>query len=125
MASAFLKLEGNTVRNRIWSFLIVHSDFDYSMRDIAKFSKVSYTALKGIWKEFIKRKIVVHTRIVGKAKMFRLNMKNPQVEKFIDYYWSVVELEVDRQLGLDKKEIPQDNFSSSSAGAIAASAKGI
>ena len=125
MASAFLKLEGNTVRNRIWSFLIVHSDFDYSMRDIAKFSKVSYTALKGIWKEFIKRKIVVHTRIVGKAKMFRLNMKNPQVEKFIDYYWSVVELEVERQLGLDKKEIPQDNFSSSSAGAIAASAKGI
>ncbi len=98
MVSAFLKLEGNTVRNRIWNFLIVHSEFDYSMKDIAKFSDVSYTALKIIWKEFVKRKIVVHTRDVGKAKMYILNRENPLVEKFIDYYWSVVKQEINKQV---------------------------
>ena len=98
MVSVFLKLEGNTVKNRLWNFLIVHSEFDYSMKDIAKFSDVSYTALKEVWKEIVKRKIVVHTRDVGKAKMYKLNRNNPQVEKFVEYYWSVVNLEVDKQL---------------------------
>ena len=51
MVFVFLKLEGNTVRNRVWNFLIVHSEFDYSMKDIAKFSDISYTALKEIWKD--------------------------------------------------------------------------
>src|SRR3989344_5691397 len=96
MASAFLKLEGNNVRNRILNFLIIHSEFDYSMKDIAKFSDVSYTALKEIWEGFVKRKIVIHTRNVGKARMYKLNRENPQVEKFIDYYWSVVDSEVNK-----------------------------
>ena len=98
MVSVFLKLEGNNVRNRLWNFLVVHSEFDYSMKDIAKFSDVSYTALKEIWKEIVKRKVVIHTRNVGKAKMYKLNRDNPQVEKFVEYYWSVVNLEVDKQL---------------------------
>ncbi|HLC56358.1 MAG TPA: hypothetical protein VJJ23_03935 [Candidatus Nanoarchaeia archaeon] len=102
MVSAFLKLEGNTVRNRIWNFLIVHSEFDYSMRDIAKFSEISYTSLKEIWKDFVKRKIVIHIRDIGKAKMYKLNRDNPQVEKFINYYWSVVDSEIDKQ---SKKEL--------------------
>ena len=98
MTSVFLMLEGNTVRNRLWNFLIVHSEFDYSMKDIAKFSEVSYTSLKEIWKEFVKREIVKYTRDVGKANMFTLNRDNPQVEKFIDYYWSVVSSEVEKDL---------------------------
>ena len=72
------------------------------MKDIAKFSEVSYTALKEIWKEFVKRKVVVHTRNVGKAKMYKLNRENPSVEKFIDYYWSVVNLEVEKEVGILK-----------------------
>ena len=103
MASVFLRLEGNTAKNRIWNFLIVHSEFDYSMKDIARFSDVSYTALKEIWKEFVKRKIVVNTRNVGKAKMYKLNRENPQVEKFVEYYWSVVDSEVDKQLNIKEK----------------------
>lgn len=107
MASAFLRLEGNTVRNRIWNFLIVHSEFDYSMKDVAKFSDVSYTALKEFWKELIDRKIVLHTRDVGNAKMYKLNRENPQVEKFIDYYWAVVNLEVDKELLKEEKVLIQ------------------
>jgi len=103
MVSTFLKLEGSTVRNRIRNFLILHSEFDYSMKDIANFSNVSYTSLKEIWKEFINRNIVIYTRNVGKAKMYKLNRENPQVERFIDYYWSIVDLEVDN---LGKKKEP-------------------
>lgn len=105
MASAFLTLEGNTVKNRLWNFLILHSEFDYSMKDIAKFSEVSYTALKEIWKEFIQRNIVVHTRDVGKAKMYTLNRENPQVEKFVTYYWSVVDSIINEKKEMRKEAV--------------------
>ena len=120
MASAFLKTEGNTAKNRIWSFLIIHSDFDYSMRDIAKFSNVSYTALKGIWKEFTQRKIVIKTRNVGNAKLYKLNTRNPVVNKFIDYYWAVVDSVVRRE---NKIKDEETQHHTSLAGAIPVSAK--
>lgn len=102
MTSVFLKLEGDTVKNRIWDFLVVFSEFDYSMKEIADNSNVSYSALKLIWKEFVNRKIVIHTRDVGNSKMYKLNRDNPQVEKFINYYWSVVESAIEKS----KIEIP-------------------
>jgi hypothetical protein len=98
MKSVFLKLEGCTVRNRIWDFLIIHQEFDYSMKDIARFSEVSYTALKDVWKELIERKIVVNTRDVGKAKMYKLNLESLQVQNFVKYYWSVVDSEVEQEM---------------------------
>ena len=104
MVSAFLKTEGNTAKNRIWDFLIVYSDFDYSMREIAKFSNVSYTALKKIWKEFTQRKIVTKTRNVGNAKLYKLNTRNPIVKKFTDYYWAVVESVVEKELGIKSND---------------------
>ena len=104
--SIFLQEEGNTPKNRIWSFLIVHSEYDYSMKDIARYSKVGYTTLKEIWKEFKEKKIVVQTRVVGKAKMYRLNLKNPVVNKFIDYYWAVVDSVVRRENKIKEEEIP-------------------
>ena len=104
--SVFLQEEGNTPKNRIWSFLIIHSEYDYSMKDIARYSKVGYTTLKQIWKEFKEKKIVVQTRVVGKAKMYRLNLKNPVVNKFIDYYWAVVDSVVKREHKIKEEEIP-------------------
>src|SRR3989338_7949252 len=102
--SVFLQEEGNTPKNRVWGFLIVHSEYDYSMKDIARYSKVGYTTLKEIWKEFKEKKIVVHTRVVGRAKMYRLNLKNTVVNKFIDYYWAVVDSAVRRENKIKEEE---------------------
>src|SRR3989344_4097352 len=109
--SVFLQEEGNIPKNRIWSFLIVHSEYDYSMKDIARYSKVGYTTLKVLWKELKEKKIVVQTRVVGKAKMYRLNLKNPVVTKFIDYYWTVVDSVVRRDNKI-KDEDSQNRTSS-------------
>lgn len=102
--SVFLKEQGDTPKNRIWSFLIVHSEYDYSMKEIARYSKVGYTTLKTIWKEFKQKKTIVQTRTVGKAKMYKLNIKNPVVEKFIDFYWTVVDSVVRRELDIKEKK---------------------
>mgnify|MGYP001595169715 CR=1 FL=1 len=122
--SAFLQEEGNTPKNRIWGFLIVHSEYDYSMKDIARYSKVGYTTLKQIWKEFKGKKIVVQTRVVGKAKMYRLNLKNPVVIKFIDYYWAVVDSVVRKENKM-KEESKEDLKSGSSMRGLAVSARNV
>ena len=118
--SVFLQEEGNTPKNRIWSFLIVHSEYDYSMKDIARYSSVGYTTLKEAWKEFREKNIVVETRVVGKAKMYKLNIKNPVVNKFIDYYWAVVEAVVRRENNIKDEE---KSLHPASVGAIPVSAK--
>ena len=122
--SVFLQEVGDTPKNRIWSFLIVHSEYDYSMKDIARYSGVGYTTLKEICKDFREKNIVVETRIVGKAKMYKLNIKNPVVNKFIDYYWAVVEAVVKRENNI-KDEEKEPLHHPSSLGAMPVSAKHI
>ena len=99
--SEFLREVGDTPKNRVWDFLIVHSDYDYSMRDIARFSGVGYTTLKEIWKLFKEQSIVIQTRVVGRAKMYKLNFSNPVVEKFTEYYWTVIESVIKRENNLN------------------------
>ena len=120
--SVFLKVEGDNPKNRIWDFLIVHSEFDYSMKEIAKYSKVSYTTLKRLWKDFRKKKIVIETRIIGKAKMYKLNLGNRVVEKFIDFFWEVI----DNELGIkEKNKVKNEHISSDPVGVGSISARNV
>ncbi len=109
--SVFLQEVGDTPKNRIWSFLIIHAEYDYSMKDIARFANVGYTTLKEIWKEFKERNIVTMTRTVGKAKMYKLNIENLVVSKFIDYYWAVVETIIKKENNVEEKEITHSAIS--------------
>ena len=61
--------------SKVMGFLIVNEDFDYSMTDIAAQSGVGYSTLKLFWKKLEESKIVKQTRVVGKAKMYRLILK--------------------------------------------------
>ena len=89
--SIFLKVEGDKPMNRIWDFLIVHSEYDYSLKDISDMAGVSYAMTKILFKScFIPRKLIKQ-RNVGRAKLFHLDFDNPVVEKFKEYYWAVVE----------------------------------
>src|SRR3989338_5948772 len=92
--SVFLEREGHTPKDKVLDFLIVAQDFDYSLKEIAKYSKVSYPCIKQLKKQLVKDKWITLTRKVGKAQMYKLNVKNPIVKKFIDFYWEVIESEI-------------------------------
>ncbi|MBI2558748.1 hypothetical protein HYW20_05475 [Candidatus Woesearchaeota archaeon] len=101
--SVFLEREGHNPKNKVLDFLIVAQDFDYSLKEIAKHSNVSYPCIKQLKKELVKNKWINLTRKVGKAQMYKLNIKNPMVKKFMDYYWAVVESAVEEELGIKSK----------------------
>ena len=69
---------------RVIDFLIDNEAFDYSKTEIAKRAGISRTTLLKIWKTLEDLGIVVETRRVGRAKMYKLNKSNPIVQKFIE-----------------------------------------
>ena len=102
--SVFLEREGYSPKNKVLDFLIVAQDFDYSLKEIAKHSNVSYPCIKQLKKELVKNKWITLTRKVGKAQMYKLNVKSQVVKKFMDYYWAVVESAVEEKLGIKSKD---------------------
>ena len=98
--SVFLEKEGYMPKNKVLDFLIISSDFDYSIKEIAKYAEVSYPCMKQLKKELVRDKWIVLTRKVGRSQMYKLNLKSKKVLKFMDFYWSVVEEEVDKKLDL-------------------------
>ncbi len=118
--SVFLKKEGFTPKNKVLDFFIVHQDFDYSLKDIARFSEVSYPCMKQLKKELIKGKWIFMTRKVGKAQMYKLNLKNKKVQKFIDFFWSVVNEEVENVI---EKKKSKSYHNSSNVSSVSVSAK--
>jgi len=107
--SVFLEREGYTPKNKVLDFLIIAQDFDYSLKDISKFSKVSYPCIKQLKKELVKDKWINLTRKVGKAQMYKLNLKNKKVQKFVDFFWAVVNEEAEKSLGI-KNKIHEENY---------------
>ena len=94
MKTAFLEIFGDSPILKVLDFLVVNEDFDYSKTDIATLSEVGYSTLKLFIDKLEKDKIVINTRTVGKAKMYKLNWNSSIVKKFRDFYWETTKQEV-------------------------------
>ena len=96
--SIFVEYFGDTPMVRMLNFLILGKDFDYSLTDIANGSHVGWTSFTRAWKELEKRRVVVNTRNIGRAKLFKLNTQDPTVQKLIKLHWEIIKTETDKML---------------------------
>jgi predicted transcriptional regulator len=94
--SLFLQVMGDSPINKVLDFLITFKDFDYSLTDICENSEVSWSTLHLFWKDLEKNRIVRQTRVVGKAKMFRLDDSNPVVNELVRMHWLVAKTYTDK-----------------------------
>ena len=100
--SIFVEYFGDTPMVKILNFLILGKDFDYSMTDIAEGSHVGWTSFTRAWKELEKRRVVAHTRDIGRAKLYKLNTEDPTVQKLIKLHWEIIKTETDKMLSKKK-----------------------
>ncbi len=122
MKSIFLEKQGKSPKNKVLDFLITYSDLDYSLKEISRYSGAGYSTVKLLIKKLVKDRWVTATRKISKVKLYKLNTNNPEVKKFIEFYWEVIEQETEGK----KKTVSGDYFSASSAvGQVAVSAKNI
>ncbi len=69
---------------KILDFLMDNLGSDYSKTEIAEGSDLSRGTLFSVWPRLEALELVVLTREVGRAKMYKLNKKNPVARKLIE-----------------------------------------
>ena len=87
--SLFLDFIGDSPTTRLIEYLIIGKDFDYTLTDLMN-AGVSWSTLNRIFPNFLKNKIVVQTRIIGKIKLYKLNVQNPLVKKLVELFDSII-----------------------------------
>lgn len=82
--SLFIEFMGDSATTRVFNYLIINSDLDFSISDLARNANIGRATLYRIWDDLIRHKIVIHTRVIGRAKLFKLNKENKKVQKLIE-----------------------------------------
>ena len=68
-------------RSKILDFLLTFREFDYSVTDIAKNSGLSFKTTLNEIKILKNQNVIINSRNVGKALMFKLNMNSESVQR--------------------------------------------
>jgi DNA-binding MarR family transcriptional regulator len=77
---------GDSPQIRVLDYLSTEREIDFSITDIAENAGIGRATLYRRWDDLIKNKIIVHTRDIGKAKLFKLNTPSPKIKKLIEIY---------------------------------------
>jgi DNA-binding transcriptional ArsR family regulator len=69
---------------RILDFLMDNKAYDYSKTEMAKGAEISRRALSSAWESLEKNGLAEETRKVGRAKMYKIDLRDPVGKKFIE-----------------------------------------
>lgn len=90
METLFRRALGDTPKIRVLEFLIEGRELDYHISDIAEGAEIGRTTLFRIWEDLIKSGIIVPTRQIGNAKLYKLNKESFFVKKIIEIFDTVI-----------------------------------
>lgn len=96
--SIFIEYFGNSPYIKVLDFLIQGQEFDYSMTEVTRGAEVGWSAFTRIWKHLLEKNMIIQTRTIGNAKLFKLNEENPAIQKLIKLDWELTKLETDKFL---------------------------
>ncbi|MCH8003147.1 MAG: hypothetical protein IH934_00815 [Nanoarchaeota archaeon] len=82
--TSFRVVFGDSPIVKVIDFFLDNREFDYSLTDIAKNADIGWSTLHLFWKDFVMLGMVIKTRRIGRAELYKLNMKSPLVKKLID-----------------------------------------
>ncbi|MBS3102372.1 hypothetical protein J4458_02910 [Candidatus Woesearchaeota archaeon] len=82
--SLFIEFMGDSPTIRVLDYLLTERDLDFSITDMAKNAGIGRSTLYRIWGNLIKNKIIMPTRTIGKAKLYKLNRENMTIKKLIE-----------------------------------------
>ena len=103
--SLFIEFMGDSPVIRVLDYLLTERDLDFSITDMARNAGIGRATLYRVWDGLIRNKAIVHTRDIGKAKLFKLNMENPKIKKLIEIYDMLALEELRKKAEGGKQEI--------------------
>ncbi len=82
--SVFLETFSESPMVKVLDFFLTYRNFDYSKSQVAEETGISRITIENIWEKLIKAKIIVKTRIIGRAELYKINKQNPKVKALIE-----------------------------------------
>ncbi|MBI3032893.1 hypothetical protein HYY69_05430 [Candidatus Woesearchaeota archaeon] len=82
--SLFIEVMGDSPTIKILDYLLTERHLDFSITDMANNAGIGRATLYRVWDDLIKNNIIIPTRTIGKAKLFKLNEENPVIKKLIE-----------------------------------------
>ncbi|HLD04278.1 MAG TPA: hypothetical protein VJG90_01020 [Candidatus Nanoarchaeia archaeon] len=82
--SLFIEFMGDSPTIRVLDYLLTERELDFSITDMAKNAGIGRSTLYRIWEGLIKNNIILPTRVIGKAKLFKLNKDDAVIQKLIE-----------------------------------------
>lgn len=87
--STFLKYVGDSPRMRVLQYLIEGRDFDYTLTDMLN-AGVSWGTLNVLIPQLVELDIVVKTRKIGRATLYKINQNNDAAKQLIVLYDKII-----------------------------------
>ncbi len=84
--SLFIEFMGDSPTIRVLDYLLTERELDFSISDMAENAGIGRATLYRQWDSLIKHKVIVATREIGQAKLFKLNVENHKIQKLIEIY---------------------------------------
>ena len=98
----FREIFGDTPKVRVLEYLLEGRELDHSIGDIAEGAGINRVTLFRLWPEIEKSKLVVNTRNIGNAKLFKLNMKNNYIKSIAELFDKLINEEF-KSISMEKK----------------------
>ncbi|MDO8339409.1 MAG: hypothetical protein Q7T16_02015 [Candidatus Burarchaeum sp.] len=86
---------GDTPYVRVLDYFISNHIFDCSVQDMAEYTELARNTVKNIVDELLDADLVVKTRNVGRAVMYKLNLQNPEVKLLLEFDMKMSKLKSD------------------------------
>lgn len=93
--SIFLQHIGDNPRMRILQFLIEGRDFDYTMTDMIN-AGVSWGTLNTLVPQLAELGIIIKTRKIGRATLYKINRQNQTASQLIALYDNLILQQLDK-----------------------------
>jgi hypothetical protein len=98
------KLFADSSIAKLLDFLTLYRDFDYSKTEISKNSGVSWKTLYRLWPLLERYNLVIKTRQIGRATLYKLNTESPIAQALNKLTLEIATVGVTEELERQTKE---------------------
>ena len=89
---------------KLLDFLTLYRDFDYPKTEISRNSGVSWKTLYRLWPILEKYELVIKTRQIGRATLYKLNTESPIAKALNKLALEIATFHVNEELARQTKE---------------------
>ena len=103
--SSFRLIFGDSAIVKVIDFFLDNREFDYSLTDIAKNSDIGWNTLHQFWNDLVRLGVVVKTRKIGRAELYKLNLNSPLVSKLIELDMAISKKLINEEISNKKLKV--------------------